>query len=746
MKTRFCSTLAVFTCILLLNVTAQARVIYVSPDGNDGNNGLSWASAKRTIQAGISTAVSGDEVWVRYGVYVERITLRSGVNVYGGFRGTETSLSQRPAFPRSLPDPYESVIDGNQEDSVVRTPSSASRAYRLDGFTIRNGSAQNGGGLYCVGQAADLLTVANCVITRNKATERGGGVDSLASSPTLVACVVEDNRARYGGGIGCYMSFATFTACVISGNEATERGGGVYCDYYSSPIMKTCTISYNRSSSPTGGYTDGGGVACLESSTPVLTHCVVKGNSAYSGGGLCCRNSHPTLTDCDISDNRAGDGGGVFCYKSSPVLTNCRITRNGARWGGGVFCWEYSSPTLLQCIIASNGAELHGGGVHCRWNSSPALTNCTITGNSGSYGAGVSCMSDSFPLLTACTVSNNMAHWEGGGVHSSNGSSPTLSYCTISDNSANDGGGVYCSYLSSPQLTNCIITGNTARSIGGGVYCYWSSPLLINCTITHCIASEGGAVWSNSSESIANTTIAYNLRGIYHASGTAPASFRNNCVWGNTGYNFRGMDDPTGTDGNISADPRLVAGHLLPGSPCIDAGDDSVVTVSQDIDGESRVGGARVDIGADEFHAPIVQGRLVFSDYAGDLPLFVEFGIHGTTEIRRVLLSPEGFFVVNAVPTGQFSLSVKPLSYLRRVVDVDTGQGSVLDVYIELVNGDIDGDNEVTLFDFGRLVAAFGSAPWDANWDERADLDGDGEVTLFDFGILVRNFGAIGDE
>ncbi|NSW77411.1 MAG: hypothetical protein HPY54_00065 [Chthonomonadetes bacterium] len=65
---------------------------------------------------------------------------------------------------------------------------------------------------------------------------------------------------------------------------------------------------------------------------------------------------------------------------------------------------------------------------------------------------------------------------------------------------------------------------------------------------------------------------------------------------------------------------------------------------------------------------------------------------------------------------------------------------------ITLLNGDCDGDNEVTLSDFGILVAAFGSVPGDPNWDPRADLDGDLEVTLYDFSILQRNFGAIGAE
>ncbi len=63
---------------------------------------------------------------------------------------------------------------------------------------------------------------------------------------------------------------------------------------------------------------------------------------------------------------------------------------------------------------------------------------------------------------------------------------------------------------------------------------------------------------------------------------------------------------------------------------------------------------------------------------------------------------------------------------------------------VTLLNGDCDGDNEVTLYDFGILVDAFGSVPGDPNWDPRADLDGDMEVTLFDFDILTTNFGQLG--
>ena len=43
----------------------------------------------------LETANAGDQVWVARGTYTERITLKPGVALYGGFAGYETSLSER---------------------------------------------------------------------------------------------------------------------------------------------------------------------------------------------------------------------------------------------------------------------------------------------------------------------------------------------------------------------------------------------------------------------------------------------------------------------------------------------------------------------------------------------------------------------------------------------------------------------------------------------------------------------------
>ncbi|MDW8320294.1 MAG: hypothetical protein RMM08_02930 [Armatimonadota bacterium] len=146
-----------------------------------------------------------------------------------------------------------------------------------------------------------------------------------------------------------------------------------------------------------------------------------------------------------------------------------------------------------------------------------------------------------------------------------------------------------------------------------------------------------------------------------------------------------------------------------------------------------------------------VTGTVTLGDYTaptGGLNVPIEIRMPGETvplEIHTVALNDSGEYQFQTALWGTFDLSAKASHWLRQTVTgVSLEKGA--QVHFTLTNGDIDGDNEVTLFDFGALVAAFGSVPGDGRWNPNADLDGDEDVTLFDFGVLVRNFGAIGDE
>ncbi|GBC97418.1 hypothetical protein HRbin16_03241 [bacterium HR16] len=147
-----------------------------------------------------------------------------------------------------------------------------------------------------------------------------------------------------------------------------------------------------------------------------------------------------------------------------------------------------------------------------------------------------------------------------------------------------------------------------------------------------------------------------------------------------------------------------------------------------------------------------VNGTVALGDFGGDVgtvPVVFEIRNPGeTTPIETHVVQPDstGAYALTTSLYGTFDVAAKASHWLRQVIPGVNLTGTPVTLNFSLTNGDIDGDNEVTLFDFGALVAAFGSVPGDSNWNPDADLDGDQEVTLFDFGVLVRNFGAIGDE
>jgi parallel beta-helix repeat protein len=508
----------------------QPTVIHVSPTGSDASDGSSWAAAKRTVQAGLNAAQAGGQVWVAAGTYVEKVTLAIGVGLYGGFAGDETDLAQRDWAANVT------ILDGNQNGSVVTVPPGATVDTRIDGFTIRNGngtpntvSGRDGGGIYCTSASA---TISNNVITAN----------TLASGSSS------------GGGIYCHSNASpVISNNTIAGNTAYDNGGGVYCGTGSAAISGN-TISGN------GAGLEGGGLYCSSSAT--ITGNTIRGNTA-----------HTRVTG-------ANGGGGIYCTGPATITGNT-ITGNSARqgWGGGI-CFSSTTGTFSNNTVSENSGT-KGGGIYCA--GALSITNNGITGNRA-----------------------NDAFGGGGGIYCDVGSAMILNNAIVA-NCASKGGGIYCGSSASPTIANSTIVANNGGSTGGGVYVSSSGTVkILNITLAGNVATAGGGIYCGSGiTTITNTIVASNSSGIYKgASATATVGY--SCVYGNTDYGYSGLTDPTGTNGNISADPKL-AGltygnvHIQPSSPCVDAGNSSIVQAGwTDLDGAARIVGAAVDIGADE--------------------------------------------------------------------------------------------------------------------------------------------------
>ncbi|MFQ6616013.1 MAG: hypothetical protein ACE5HZ_04505, partial [Fidelibacterota bacterium] len=116
----FLSTLFLFTS------TASANTIRVPQDHT-------------TIQAGIDAAVDGDTVLVDTGRYVENINF-NGKNIVVG--SLYVVMQDTSYITRT-------IIDGDSSGSVVTFESGEDSTAVLAGFTLTNGLALWGGGIYC---------------------------------------------------------------------------------------------------------------------------------------------------------------------------------------------------------------------------------------------------------------------------------------------------------------------------------------------------------------------------------------------------------------------------------------------------------------------------------------------------------------------------------------------------------------------------------------------------------------------
>ena len=66
------------SCVAISN----AANVYVTTTGVDAQDGLSWATAKSSIQAAVDVATDGDTVFIAEGVYNQVVKVKKSVHIY----------------------------------------------------------------------------------------------------------------------------------------------------------------------------------------------------------------------------------------------------------------------------------------------------------------------------------------------------------------------------------------------------------------------------------------------------------------------------------------------------------------------------------------------------------------------------------------------------------------------------------------------------------------------------------------
>ena len=155
-----------------------------------------------TIQAALDSCSTGDTVLVSSGIYYENILWPNTQAILLASGGSS-----------------ETIIDGEQQGSVITIDVELDTLTVINGFTIQNGKAWNGGG----------ISIEN-------------------SNPKLIDIIVRYNRTSWGDWV---------------------HGGGIYCNN-SNPILTNIIIFRNEVWGEDGeGF--GGGMACINSN-PILTN------------------------------------------------------------------------------------------------------------------------------------------------------------------------------------------------------------------------------------------------------------------------------------------------------------------------------------------------------------------------------------------------------------------------------------------------------------------------------------------
>ncbi|RKZ05589.1 hypothetical protein DRQ25_15805 [Candidatus Fermentibacteria bacterium] len=293
-----------------------------------------------TIQEALDSALSGDTILVAPGTYVENIIWPDVADL----------------FLVSEQGPSQTIIDGDSTGTVITLLSPVvDTSTVISGFTIRNGAADQGGGIRC--SVSSPLITGN-IIEECFALSAGGGLYCAGSR-----VVIDGNTIRYnsagipyqqgakdhtnGGGI--YLTGGTGIAVIsdniITQNFSVDYGGGITCN-------RNTLITGNQIIDNQSGWF-GGGIYHLNASGTILHENLISGNTSLWGAGITLQGGHLTITKCEILYN-VGDGlhiyYGTLNADSSTFANN---TRDGIGCGS-LKAADSRGASVHHCNITDN--------------------------------------------------------------------------------------------------------------------------------------------------------------------------------------------------------------------------------------------------------------------------------------------------------------------------------------------------------------------------------------------------------
>ena len=448
-----------------------------------------------TIQEAIDDAEDGDTIYIYkkpdgHPHYIDYVASPDGIDFDG------KALTIRSADPNDPNVVAETIIDCNGLGRAFIFQNQEDADSIIAGLTIINGSVNGGIGSDC---AIPDPCIMNGQSGENASGNGYGGAIyfDVNTSPLIYNCVISNCIATGGrGGDGCdgrntYPDSDPRKAG-DGGNGGNGfgngYGGALYCNNYSAPTVKGCTIKENTAQGGMGG--DGGDAGEAIGSDEADDQGVPgfggagQGNG-YGGAIYAEPNAAPVIFDCTIEDNTAqmGTGGKGGVSHSFWRYYATDGTSIGAGYGGAAYYTSGSILDINNCQLIANSAlfeNANQGGVagaiyveqKCK---SIRLTDCILNSNYAMSDAGaIRIMVKNDLFLKDCSLGGNISGDSGGAIYlgqedDSNSCSITALNTTFTDNNSPDFGGAIMARNCDANLTDCYINRNTSGN-GGGIY------------------------------------------------------------------------------------------------------------------------------------------------------------------------------------------------------------------------------------------------------------------------------------
>ena len=334
-----------------VDVSAEEGIIYVSPRGDDSNDGLTKKHAVKTIAHAIEIATQG------------QIVLLEGVHTTGDLGGIYEDLN--------ITGEGRAIIDAGNNNRVLYVGSEANVV--ITNVIMTNGySADESGAL--LGNS-NKLTLINCTLANSSAGQNNGGAIFNVGKLTIINTTISNCIAKQGGAIFSQSDDGTASLEVVNStfenNIATgydmNGGGAIYAQrstgFYSFDLkVDNSTFISNKAI----GTSSGGAIALVQldatakitDSKFIANH--ANGKAGYGGGAIYVssasnyqRYGTMTISGSLFENNTCGENGGAIYGRVTTINVASSVFINNTD-ANGLAVYGYKSDSSSPSITLND--------------------------------------------------------------------------------------------------------------------------------------------------------------------------------------------------------------------------------------------------------------------------------------------------------------------------------------------------------------------------------------------------------